>query len=442
MIERRQAAYDDAIVRMEAAQEAIDTADEGADLDALQGEFDEAVAEAERTRGALDEAKRIHDAAARARKDAEVRNTATPPAASTGDAIRAWVGREEPTYRPDGHASFFRDIITARQGDTSAAARLERHRVENIVEKRDVTTADPGAAGFIPPIYLASAWAELPRAGRPFADACPKMPLPDAGMTLSIPKVQTGVTVASQASENAAVSETDIDTQTVSVSVRTIAGLNDISVQAMERSFPGMDQIIFNDLRRAYDAELDRQLLNGTGASGQHLGIRAVSGVNTVTYTDASPTTAEALPKLYDAIQKVEANRFSIADTIVMHPRRSAWFASNLSSTFPLFQLGSLTQASGTQGDGMATSLGGLRVIRDANVGTLLGAGTEDEVYVLSMSDLILMEGGLRADVFPDVGSSTLTVRLRLFAYSAFASARQPTAITVISGTGLIAPTF
>lgn len=442
MTERRQAAYDDALTRMDAAEQAINTADEGADLDALQTEFDEALEEVERTRGALEAAQRIDASASRAREAAvEVRNTADTGARTTGNT-NVRVTREESTYRPDSHESFFRDIILAHRGDGTSAARLARHRQEMDTQRRDVTTADPGAAGFIPPVYLADRWAELPRAGRPFADAVPTMGLPSAGMTLSIPKVQTGVTVASQASENAAVSETDIDTQTISVPVRTIAGLNDISVQAMERSFPGMDQVIFSDLRRAYNAELDRQLLNGTGASGQHLGIRAVSGVNTVTYADASPTAAELVPKVYDAIQKVETNRFSMADTIVMHPRRSAWLASNLSSTFPLFQLGSLTQASGTQDNGMTTSFGGLRVIRDPNVGTALGAGTEDEVYVLSIGDLILMEGGLRADVFPDVGSSTLTVRLRLFAYSAFASARQATGISIISGNGLIAPTF
>jgi len=149
------------------------------------------------------------------------------------------------------------------------------------------------------------------------------------------------------------------------------------------------------------------------------------------------------VPKIYDAIQQIESNRYTQADMIIMHPRRSAWLASNLSSTFPLFQLGTLTQASGTQDLGMTTSLSGLKVIRDASVRTQDGAATnQDEIYVVSSSDLILYEGPLQARVLSDVGSGTLTVRLQLFGYSAFASGRQPKAISVISGAGLVAPTF
>ncbi len=55
---------------------------------------------------------------------------------------------------------------------------------------------------------------------------------------------------------------------------------------------------------------------------------------------------------------------------------------------------------------------------------------------------MMLWEGPLQAKVYPDVGSGTLTVRLQLFAYSAFASGRQPKSICKISGTGLVTPSF
>jgi HK97 family phage major capsid protein len=310
------------------------------------------------------------------------------------------------------------------------------------IQARDVTTSDPGAAGFVPPIYMGELWAELPRADRPFADVIRKMPLPATGMTVSIPKVQSGTTVASQATENTAVSETDADSQTVNVPVRTIAGMNDMSLQAFERTAPGFDMIVAEDLRAAYDAELDRQCSQGTGAAGQHLGIRAVAGVNTVAYTDATPTAAELHPKLYDAIQKIASVRFKQATHLLMHPRRAAWIASNLSSTFPLIQQGGLIQAVGTQDGGFTRFIAGLPIIDDPNVGTLLGAGTEDEIYAIYNPDLILMEDAPRFEVFRDVLSGTGEARLRLWAYSAFASARQPTGITIIAGTGLIAPTF
>ena len=353
--------------------------------------------------------------------------------------VRVAVGKEPHTYRADIPHSFFRDLYFSGKGDREAQARLEAHQAET----RDVTTGDPGAGVFVPPMYLAQLWAELPREARPFADILPTMPLPDAGMNVTVPRITTGTTTAIQAAEANAASETDIDGTLLTVNVRTIAGQNDVSRQALERTFPGLDFLIFQDLRADYDEQLDTQCLAGTGNTGQHLGVRAVTGRNQVSYTDATPTAAEALPRIYDGIQQVAANRHRRADTIVMHPRRGAWFATDLSSTFPLFQLGVLTQAAGTQQAGFVDNFAGLRVVLDANISTEYGASTdEDEIYIVRASDLILMEGPLRTAVYEDVLSGTLQVRLQVFAYSAFMSGRQPAAISHLSGTGLKAPTF
>ena len=452
LIERRKADVESALKRMKDANDAIQAADESADLDALQTDLDDAVAEVERTKGALEQAERVTRAAEQhtvvepaADVKTEVRSSVHEAAKSTG-AVEARVVREEHVYRKDTQG-FLADVVSAYRGNIGALQKLERHNMQMRdlgfnIEKRDVTTSDPGAAGFLPPIYMAEAWAELPRGGRPFADKVRKMPLPPTGMTVSIPKVQSGVSVASQNGENTAISETDADSQTVTASVRTIAGLNDMSLQAFERTAPGWDMIVAQDLRAAYDAELDRQLLNGTGASGQHKGIRVVSGVNTVAYTDATPTAQELHPKLYDAIQKIATNRFKQATHLIGHPRRSAWLASNLSTAFPLLQQGGLMQAVGQQDGGFTKVIAGIEWIDDPNVGTLLGAGTEDEIYAVYMPDFILMEDTPRFEVFRDVLSGTGEARLRLWSYSAFASERQASAISIISGTGLIAPTF
>lgn len=384
---------------------------------------------------AIDRAKQ--DAAQRAESETDDKEDRT--------RVPRLVENEKKTYTLETAAegrSFFVDMVNATRGDIEARLRLERHTQDIAAERRDISTVVTAGGNFVPPAYLGELYAELPRPGRQFADALGSRPLQATGMNITIPRITTGTSEAIQTADNAAVSETDIVEALLTVPVRTIAGQQDVSQQLFDRAEPSIDSVIFSDLRRAYDAALDSQLLNGTGGSGQHTGIRAVASVNTVTFT--SPVTAAALvPKVYDAIQQVESNRFTQADMIVMHPRRSAWLASNLSSTFPLFQLGTLNQASGTQDVGMTTSLGGLRVVRDANVRTQDGAATnQDEVYVVSSSDLILWEGPLQARVMPEVGSGNLTVRLQLFAYSAFASGRQPKAITIISGAGLVTPSF
>ena len=369
--------------------------------------------------------------------------TSIPP---VQDGTRIAVGHEEPVYRPDvAGLSFFRDVINDRQ-DPEAQDRLRRHQratLDRLAETRDVTTADPGAIGFVPPIYLGEQWAELPRASRPFVDVLPKMPLPDAGMTLSVPRVTTGTTVAVQTAENAAVSETDIDTESLSVPVRTIAGQNDVSPPGARADVPGPGLHHLPGPAADYDEQLDTQCLAGTGASGQHLGIRAVSSINTVAYTDATPTGPELLPKLYDAIQKIASTRFRNADTIVMHPRRAAWLSKELSATFPLFQQGRLTPAIGQQQGGFVQSFGGLRVVLDANITTEFGASPLMRTdHLVHRPDLDPDGGAVAGRVFDDVLSGTLQVRLQVVGFSAFISARQPKAITKLSGTGLKGAAF
>jgi hypothetical protein len=299
---------------------------------------------------------------------------------------------------------------------------------------------------FVPPEYLGDLYAATARAGRPFADAIPIKLQHNAGtgMNITLPRITTGTSVAEIVTENSTtVSSTDIVEALLTVPVRTIAGQQDVSQQLLDHSQPGIDQVIFVDLRSAYDAKLDTFLLAGTGNSGQHLGIRAVSGTNAITYTQATPTAALTVPPIYNGIQSVASNRFMPADLILMHPRRAAYLASNLSSTFPLFQLGDLYQASGTQVQGMVQNFAGLNVVLDANIATNYGAATnQDEIYVIRAQDLVLWEGDLQARVMEQTLSNTLTVRLQLYAYSAFASGRFPKSISVISGTGLVAPTF
>jgi hypothetical protein len=126
-----------------------------------------------------------------------------------------------------------------------------------------------------------------------------------------------------------------------------------------------------------------------------------------------------------------------------MHPRRAAWLAASLSSSFPLVQQGQLMQAVGVQDGGFLRTFAGLQVVADPNIGTTYGAGTnEDEIYVVFADDLLFAEGPMQARVLHEVLSGTLQVRVQVFAYSAFASARYAKAIAKISGTGLVTPTF
>lgn len=367
-------------------------------------------------------------------KIAEARKASPVIPAPVEERVDLKVGREEATYRPDTRVSFFRDLAFANQ-DGEARERLNRHNAET----RNVSSS---SNGFIPPVYLAGLMAEVARPGRPFANALPKADLPQVGTSFTVPRLATGVTVAAQ-TDGGAVSETDATTNVVTTYVRTIAGQQDISQQLLDRSEPAFDQVIFRDLVKAYDADLNRQLISGVAASNEHVGIASVSSINTVTYTSSTPTGAELLPKIYDAAQKIASNRYQYPTHIVMHPRRAAALAASLGTSFPIFQQGGLFQAAGQQDGAFVGTIAGLPVIVDATVTTTGGTGTnQDEIYLVYADDLVLMEGEMRFRTMEAPLSATLEVRLQAFGYSAFLSERYPKGIAKISGTGLATPSF
>ena len=355
--------------------------------------------------------------------------------------------KEPDMYRKGGDNSFFGDMYQARfNNDYNANKRLAEHQE---VSKRDVGSG--AFAGLVVPQYLVDDYAPLARAGANFYNAVPKRELPAYGNKVEISRITTGSTAAEQASENAAVDATNMDDTLLTVNVDTIAGQQDVSKQALERGGqPGfnLEDIIFQDLASAYFTKLDNLMINGSGSSGQPKGISQVSGINTVTYTDASPTVGELYPKLADALQKINSERFAPASAIIMHPRRWGFLTAGVDgSNRPLIvpNANAPQNAVGT-GDvakyGAVGQILGVPVITDANIRTDLGAGTEDAIYVVRAEDHILFEQDVFTAKFEETNAGSLTTKLVVYGYVAFASGRYPKGISAISGTGLIAPTF
>ena len=379
---------------------------------------------------------------------AEVAATDEPESRAAAGIVN--VTSEPLTYSENRSHSFFSDMYHAQTyGDTDAQSRLARHREEMAVEHRDGTTAS--FAGLVVPQYLTQLAAELARAGRPFADQCTSLPLPADGLTVNISRVTTGSSAAVQAAENDAVSETDIDDTLLTADVRTIAAGQQLSRQAVERG-TGVDALVAADMLGAMATQLDSQLINGSGSSGQLLGLKNVSGVNSITYTDASPTAAELYSKIVDGIQQVNSNRFAGADLIVMHPRRLAFMQAGVDSSNRPLVVPSQNVPQNAMGVGpvagygnTGASIAGLPVVTDANVVTNAGAGTnEDEVYIVRRADMLLFEdAGAPALVRMDqTAGLNLTVTMVAYQYATFIPGRYPASISKISGTGLVAPTF
>ncbi len=358
-----------------------------------------------------------------------------------------YTGGSQHVYSPDG-PSYFRDVVGASRGDYDAAERLHRHQSgAEDRERRDGTTIGTTSMGsFIPPVWLVDQVAAKARVGRVLAPLLTQGGFPTSN-SMTIPRITTGSSTASQAGDNAVVSETDIITAQLTRTTVTIAGQQDVSVQSLDLGSAGVDALIYADLRGAYEAELDRQILRGSGTN-ELLGMNQIVGINTVSYTDASPTVGELYPKVADAIQQIATARFAGAEAIVMHPRRWAWILAALDTTNrPLVApsgagFNGIAAFSSPDAQGRVGQMAGLPIYVDANVSTTLGGGTEDQIVIVRASDSVLYESPVKTRIMEQTLSGNLTVRFQLWAYANLFAGRFPASISTIGSTGLIAPTF
>jgi len=381
-----------------------------------------------------------------------------------------WHAGPDEVYRRGGRNSYFQDLAKARLDPTpDVHERLNRHASQmdramasgdvqkqsrkwsapapENVEYRVAPNRTDGQGGyFVPPTWLIGEYVEYARAARATADLCRPMALPPGTDEINLPKVSTGTATGVQTADGAAVTSQDMTDDFVSGRVRTIAGQQDGSLQLLEQSPVGFDEVIFRDLQKDYNQKLDLQVISGTNANGQVKGILNVAGINAITYTDATPTLPELWLPLMQAASKVANGVFVLPDAISMTASRWFWANSQLDTgNRPLLggegPMNAMGAANPRAAEGAMGRMGGLPAVADANIPANLGAGTnEDRMIVAAFDELYLWEGVPRVRVLQEVLSGTLQVRFQLYNYVAFIPDRLPKSISVISGTGLIAP--
>lgn len=452
----------------------IEAKDFTPEIEARAGEFNTEITE-------LD-AKIVEAEAAEAREDAaNVAHAAAVAAGAVAPTERAGgavVGREERTYTADksarGLASFFSDAyaLSENQGSPDAQERLARHAKETVVEgeAEGRAASTSSFAGLIVPQYLVDMAALVLRNGRPLANAVTRMPIPDQGMQFLVPRGTTGAATAIQATENSSVQNTDEVMANVTVPVVTIAGQQDVSRQSLERGTPGIDALIYLDLAGAYAANLDSQIINGSGASGQILGMLNTAGIYAGTAYGAVLTPALFSLKLAGAVAGIAGAGTAIQPRcVVMHPRRWGWLQGQsdsngrpLALAMPLASFNpqaAVTAPGGYSGQDIGPDAphyvgilaNGLPVITDANIPTNIGTNNEDVVLVLDTQQSILWENGdgsPRQLKFEQTLGNQLTTKLVAYNYAAFTSGRYPGSVGKIGGLdttatfGQVNPTF
>jgi HK97 family phage major capsid protein len=418
------------------------TDDEDAEFRSVQDDIkakeEEVIRLGERIAELNEDEKRAANAAASFKKSAFIESAAR-------------VKDEALTYSKESRNSYFRDLTMATvNNDLTARDRLERHAREMEVEQRTNPNRTDGQGGyFVPPMWLMDEYAEYLRAGRVTANLVTNMALPAGTDSLNIPKFSTPTRTDIQAGDGGSVSSVDMTDTTAAAGVKTIAGQQDIAIQLLEQSPLPFDQIIFRDLIADLNMRTDIQVINGAGGSNEVLGILGVTnGVTTTSYTGT--TVSNLYSKLAGAINSVHTSRYLPPDIIVMHPRRWAYLlASTDSNGRPLVvpnpqgPFNTMGEFGAVESQGIVGSLQGISVAVDANVPTNLGSSTnEDRIIIFRRSDPMLFEGPLNTRVLPDVLSANLKIRLQVYKYLAFTAERYPQSISVLQGTGLIAPSF
>lgn len=445
---------------MQVALRNVSEPQEGADTEALRTSFSEAKQNHLDAQEALERFVAVEEARSNMPvapvEDASVEDgaerVATPagsPSVRGGDGPLTY-GRTRDEYRENGN-SIFRDIYEAKQGSTEARERLEAHAREMggeaIGEFRAISTTAGAGGEFVPPVWEQQDWIKLPRAGRPIANTLNKPAWIPGTNSINIPKVNVGTKVAVQ-TDGGAVTSTDLQTTSVTGAVQTIAGQEDVSQQLVDLSVPGIDEVIWDDLTRVYDTTLDGKTISGSVTNAK--GIAELAETTEVAFTTGTPTVAGFYKKLAKAIAEVNVGIFAPPTVIGMHPLRWAWIlAATDSNERPLVvPVGSPGFNAAAMQDRVAPenlvgSIQGLPVVLDASIPTNKGAGTnQDEVYVYRADQLYLYESPPRLRVFEEVLSGNLQVRFQLYGYYAAIFGRLPKAISKITGTGLIAPTF
>ncbi|MBW4033026.1 MAG: phage major capsid protein [Acidobacteria bacterium] len=370
-------------------------------------------------------------------------------------------------YNPDsarGGTSFFRDMYFADQlGSSDARERQGLHQMqarETVLAGNERAATTSTFAGLIPPQYLVDEYAPVARAGRPIANSARRLPLPPEGMAFIIPRGTVGTDVEIQTAENTVVATQDPQTLNLTVPVATAAGHQPVSRQTLERGIPGIDQLIFADLAAAYAIDVDRQVISGTGASGQAFGILNTAGIGQSTAFTAAVTPQTLYSKTAGAVNTIETTRFLPPDVVFMHPRRWNWLTSQFDTAGrplvvpnpqgPLNALGVVEGVPNLMMPSIVGTQNGLPVILDASLPSNVGAASEDVEIVARRFDMILWEdgdGAPRQLRFEQTLGTQLTVELVAYDYFAFTAGRFPTAVAVVGGNsaagfGLVAPTF
>ena len=207
---------------------------------------------------------------------APVADEVTAAAVVTAAAPVAYAKPRSPI---DSQATYLEHSIKAKLGNHDSA--------QYVMAADDSFTTNPA----FKPVQYSSTVVDTLIGSRPAIDAIGTRALPNAGMTISHPKITTAGTVALTA-EGDAPSETGIVSSYVNLTVNKYAGLQRYSVELIERSDPSFFQAMADNMLRAYNKATDAAVIAALTAGGTQGATCAASSDGIISYVSTEAPAA------------------------------------------------------------------------------------------------------------------------------------------------------
>lgn len=151
------------------------------------------------------------------------------------------------------------------------------------VETRDIGKVAPTTFGaaLVATDLLSGSFIDLLR-NRTLAAQLGATILPGLVGDVDIPRQSAGAVGGWIATEGGTAGEDELETDTVTLTPRTVAVITDITRRMLKQSSIGIEALVRRDLQMAIGLAIDLGAINGSGAAGQPTGILQTAGIGVV----------------------------------------------------------------------------------------------------------------------------------------------------------------
>jgi len=288
------------------------------------------------------------------------------------------------------------EVTAAKYLENKIQAAMGSEEARLYVLAADNTTDN---AGLVPTRQLSEIINGVSNGTRPSIDAISRGALPDAGMTFEIPRITVAPTVA-VANEDAIFSDTDQNSQFLSVDVKKFAGQQKFSVELLTRTSP----LFYNELL----ANMSKAMAKAQNAyvNGLLVANATVDG----TTLAALPTAAELLAYVSRGAASVYSNTQDFARNIVMGSSQWANTMALNDNGRPIYIAAQPMNAGGAlRPDSLRGNVGGLDLYADFSAP---GGSDDGSMIIVNPNSYTWYEGSqyqLRAESTAD-GSITIGI--------------------------------